>query len=129
MHYVSLLCPGYSTALRKVHQTAEGGDSVASLLRTKVPWFERGVRVATNTGVRNNPRMIARVLAAAALALTALVAAPSTASADSVTFADADGIHVVSNQQLDDRLWALTVSSDALGRTARVRILPLPDGS
>jgi S-formylglutathione hydrolase FrmB len=71
--------------------------------------------------------MITRVLAAAALALAALVAVPSTASADSVTFADADGIHVVSSQQLDDRLWALTVSSDALGRTARVRIL-LPDG-
>ncbi len=71
--------------------------------------------------------MISRVLAAASLALAALVAVPMAASADSVAFGDADGVHVVSSQQLDDRLWALSVSSDALGRAVRVRVL-LPDG-
>jgi S-formylglutathione hydrolase FrmB len=67
--------------------------------------------------------MITRALAVLSLLLAALVAIPGRAGADAVSFADADGIHVVSAQQLDDRLWALSVESPALGRPVRVRIL------
>ncbi|MDT4918041.1 MAG: hypothetical protein QOH89_2741 [Pseudonocardiales bacterium] len=58
--------------------------------------------------------------------LTAVVAAPS-ATADAPAFTDADGITVVSSQQVDDRLYSLSVATAALGRAVRLRVL-LPDG-
>jgi S-formylglutathione hydrolase FrmB len=79
-------------------------------------------RLVANTIVRNNPGMIRRVVVGS-LVLAALVTAPVRSGADGLSFADADGIHVVSVQQLDDRLWALSVESPALGRPVRVRIL------
>ena len=73
------------------------------------------------------PRL--RALVALVLALTSvtgIVTAPA-ATADAPAFADADGITVVSQQQVDDRLYALSVSTPALGRAVRLRIL-VPDG-
>jgi S-formylglutathione hydrolase FrmB len=71
--------------------------------------------------------MSARLLAVVALLLAALVSIPSRAGADPVTFHDAAGIQVVSAQQLDDRLWDVSVRAPALGRAVRVRVL-LPAG-
>jgi S-formylglutathione hydrolase FrmB len=72
--------------------------------------------------------VIRRLLAALSVLLPLLVAVrPAAADDAGVTFADAAGIHVVSAQQLDPRLWQLQVASDALGRAVRVRVL-LPDG-
>lgn len=64
--------------------------------------------------------------AALVLLVTSVLTAPAHAGASS-GFTDADGIHVVSAQRVDDRLVALSVSSAALGRAVRVRIL-LPTG-
>jgi S-formylglutathione hydrolase FrmB len=61
----------------------------------------------------------------------ALVAPRATASsgadAQPLAFRDAHDIHVVSVVQRDSRLWALSVSSPALGRAVRVDVL-LPSG-
>ena len=65
-------------------------------------------------------------LTVALTSFTAIAVAPG-ASADIPAFTDADGISVVSSQQVDDRLCALSVSTAALGRAVRLRIL-LPDG-
>jgi S-formylglutathione hydrolase FrmB len=65
-------------------------------------------------------------LAVALTSFTAIAVAPS-ATADAPAFTNADGITVVSSQQVDERLYALSVSTPALGRAVRVRIL-LPDG-
>lgn len=62
-----------------------------------------------------------------ALTSCAVIAAAPHATADAPAFTSADGITVVSSQQVDDRLYALDVSSAALGRAVRLRIL-LPDG-
>jgi S-formylglutathione hydrolase FrmB len=70
----------------------------------------------------------ARLVAALALGAAALAVVPaSSAAADPVTFADAAGIHVVSSTQVDGREVALSVSSAALGRAVRLRVL-LPTG-
>ena len=45
------------------------------------------------------------------------------AVADPVAFSDADGIHVVAQQQLDPRQYNVSVLSPALGRPVNVRIL------
>jgi S-formylglutathione hydrolase FrmB len=69
----------------------------------------------------------------AALAVTFAAASLSagatlSAAADPApAFNDGTGIHVVSQQRVDDRLFALSVSTPALGRAVRLRIL-LPDG-
>lgn len=70
-----------------------------------------------------------RLLISLIIALTsfAAIAVAPGADADVPTFVDADGITVVSSQQVDDRLYSLDVSSAALGRAVRLRIL-LPDG-
>jgi S-formylglutathione hydrolase FrmB len=62
-----------------------------------------------------------------ALSSLTLIATAPGADADAPAFTDADGISVVSAQQVDDRLYALSVSTAALGRAVRLRIL-LPDG-
>ncbi|HJQ41675.1 MAG TPA: hypothetical protein VJ831_01205, partial [Jatrophihabitantaceae bacterium] len=73
-------------------------------------------------------RRCSRVLAALVLMLAGFVATTSApANATAPVFTDAAGIHVVSVQQIDDRLWALSVSSPALGRAVRLRVL-LPTG-
>lgn len=59
--------------------------------------------------------------------LLSAVRAGAEAAPAQPAFTDAAGIHVVSAQQVDDRLWALSVSSPALGRAVRVRVL-LPTG-
>ena len=65
-----------------------------------------------------------RLLVAALLLGTTAVAVPTVAAqADVPTFTDGHGITVVSATQVDDRLWALSVSTPALGRAVRVRIL------
>jgi S-formylglutathione hydrolase FrmB len=71
--------------------------------------------------------VITRVLAVLTLTLAALVWIPGRADATAVTFHDAASVQVVSAQQLDDRLWALSVETPALGRPVGVRIL-LPSG-
>jgi S-formylglutathione hydrolase FrmB len=70
-----------------------------------------------------------RPLIALAVALTsfAAIAVAPHATADAPAFTDADGITVVTSQQVDDRLYSLDVSTPALGRAVRLRIL-LPDG-
>lgn len=69
-----------------------------------------------------------RSLTVAALGVAAAVAIPaSVARADVPAFTDGNGISVVSAQPVDDRLWALSVSTPALGRAVRLRIL-LPTG-
>jgi S-formylglutathione hydrolase FrmB len=73
---------------------------------------------------------LSRVLSAVVLTATSLIALGSpnaVAVPPAVVFADGDGIHVESQQQVDDRLYALSVSTPALGRAVRVRVL-LPDG-
>jgi S-formylglutathione hydrolase FrmB len=67
--------------------------------------------------------VLTRVFAVLTLLLAALVTIPGRAGADAVSFGDADGLQVVSVQQLDDRLWQVSVESAALGRPVRVRIL------
>jgi S-formylglutathione hydrolase FrmB len=62
----------------------------------------------------------ARLAAAAAVASLALAPA---ASAALPPLGDGDGIHVVSQRELDARLTALTVSTTALPQSANVRIL------
>jgi S-formylglutathione hydrolase FrmB len=63
------------------------------------------------------------LLAAATLLLVplALVAPPAVASAPA--FGSADGITVVDAHQVDGREWALDVSTAALGRAVRLRVL------
>jgi S-formylglutathione hydrolase FrmB len=68
-----------------------------------------------------------RMIVAAALVLSALFVPASPVAASPVSFGDTGAVHVVSAQQLDDRLWALSLETPALGRPARVRIL-LPSG-
>ena len=70
-----------------------------------------------------------RPLLALAIALTSFtaIAGAATATADVPAFTDAAGITVVTSQQVDDRLYSLDVSTAALGRAVRLRIL-LPDG-
>ena len=70
-----------------------------------------------------------RLLISLIIALTsfAAVALAPSATADAPAFSNAAGITVVSSQQVDDRLYALDVSTAALGRAVRLRIL-LPDG-
>lgn len=63
---------------------------------------------------------------AGALVAPAALAVPS-ATTRTVSFHDSPGIHVVAATQDDSRLWKLTVSSPALGRTVRVDVL-LPSG-
>ncbi|MGI8677892.1 MAG: alpha/beta hydrolase [Jatrophihabitans sp.] len=62
-----------------------------------------------------------------AFLVAALFAVPAGAQPVQPAFTDAGGIHVVSAQQVDDRLWSLSVSTPALGRAVRVRVL-LPTG-
>jgi S-formylglutathione hydrolase FrmB len=71
-------------------------------------------------------RRLVSVLAGALLTLS-LAAPVVVAQADAPVFSDSSGIHVVSAQQVDARLWALSVESPALGRAVRVRVL-LPTG-
>jgi S-formylglutathione hydrolase FrmB len=68
-----------------------------------------------------------RVIAAASLTVSAVLAPSSPAAAEAVSFADTGAVHVIAAQQLDDRLWDLSVQTPALGRAVRVRIL-LPTG-
>ena len=65
-------------------------------------------------------------MAAALVAALAVAAFPAAARA-APAFLDADGLHVVSQRQLDPRLLELTVATAALPGPARVRVL-LPDG-
>jgi S-formylglutathione hydrolase FrmB len=69
----------------------------------------------------------AAVLAVLGLGLVpaaqALTAPPTRAVTAMPTFTDADGIHVVSVQQLDPRQYNVSVLSAALGRPVNVRIL------
>jgi S-formylglutathione hydrolase FrmB len=61
------------------------------------------------------------------LAALAMAALPQAAQAAMPRLADADGLHVVSQQALDSRLIALTVTTTALPGPANIRIL-LPSG-
>lgn len=70
-------------------------------------------------------RWVACALAAASLAAAFVLAGSGDAQAQA--FSDGDGLHVVSERQLDPRLLALTVHSDALDADANVRVL-LPAG-
>jgi S-formylglutathione hydrolase FrmB len=62
------------------------------------------------------------LLSAIALAVLA-PRATATPPPGAPAFADAAGIHVVSAQQSDPRLWSLSVSTAALGRAVRLRVL------
>lgn len=68
-----------------------------------------------------------RLLTALSAAAAALMLLSAPASAALPTFSDGDGLHVVSQQALDSRLLALTVTTPALTGPANVRIL-LPAG-
>lgn len=69
---------------------------------------------------RRLPALVAALVSlVGALAVPALAGSPVTTPA----FTDADGIHVVSPQRIDDRQYDVTVSTAALGRTVDVRIL------
>jgi S-formylglutathione hydrolase FrmB len=57
------------------------------------------------------------------LAVLACAVLPGAASAASPSFGDAAGLHVTSQQALDGRLTALTVSTSALPHPANVRVL------
>ena len=79
-----------------------------------------------------SPRALAAVLTSAAALVAALsvpLVAPPGAGADTgtapaVTFADADGIHVLDATQVDAREWALDLSTPALGdHSVRLRVL------
>ncbi|WP_141579869.1 alpha/beta hydrolase family protein [Actinomadura sp. WMMA1423] len=60
-------------------------------------------------------------------ATSAGLAAPARASGRTAGFTDSDGIHVVGVRRVDDRQYALRVSTAALGRAVDVRVL-LPTG-
>lgn len=62
----------------------------------------------------------------AAASLSAGATGPAAAD-PAPAFDDGAGIHVVSQQRVDDRLFALSVSTPALGRAVRLRVL-VPDG-
>ncbi|MFA1541631.1 alpha/beta hydrolase [Actinomadura monticuli] len=69
-------------------------------------------------------------LAVFALALataSAGLVAPARAAAGGMRFGDAGGIHVVNVRRIDDRQYAIRVSTAALGRAVDVRVL-LPTG-
>ncbi len=89
------------------------------------------VQIVTNTVVRDTARVIrlraALAVTFAAASFTAVGAPGAAAGAAAALFADGDGIHVESQQQVDDRLYALSVSTPALGRAVRLRVL-VPDG-
>lgn len=72
-------------------------------------------------------RRLRVLVSAAVLAAAVLIGTSAQASAAPPVFTDSSGIHVVSAQQVDPRLWALSVSTPALGRPVRLRVL-LPDG-
>lgn len=76
-----------------------------------------------------SPMITLRRFAVAGLLLgaTAVAIPTTTARADVPAFTNGSGITVVSSAQVDDRLWALSVSSPALGRAVRLRVL-LPTG-
>ncbi|NKZ03176.1 alpha/beta hydrolase [Actinomadura latina] len=69
---------------------------------------------------------ITAVLLTLATASTGLIA-PARADERGVRFADGGGIHVVTVRRIDDRQYAVRVSTAALGRAVDVRIL-LPTG-
>ncbi|MGN6609856.1 MAG: alpha/beta hydrolase [Jatrophihabitans sp.] len=77
--------------------------------------------------------MLRRALLALLLGVPTLVGLVAVggapAGADPLVLTDADGIHVVGLQQLDDRLYQASVASGALGRAVRVRILVPADYS
>jgi len=75
--------------------------------------------------VRGATRVCRLIPGLIALACAWLMLAPGAraATAPALTFADADGIHVVSAQQLDPRQYDVTVLSGALGQPVHVRIL------
>ena len=72
---------------------------------------------------------LSRILSASLLSLAAsCVGGATAATADQVpAFGDSAGIHVVSTERLDPRLYSVRVSSGALGRAVDVRVL-LPAG-
>lgn len=73
--------------------------------------------------------MSARTLAItlAVAATSTGLAAPARAAGPAVRFTDSGGIHVVGVRRVDDRQYALRVSTAALGRAVDVRVL-LPTG-
>lgn len=77
------------------------------------------------TVVLRMPRVTAVVLTLAMA--SAGLFAPARAAERGVRFGDAGGIHVVKVQRIDDRQYAVRVSTAALGRAVDVRVL-LPDG-
>ncbi|MGI5205847.1 alpha/beta hydrolase [Spirillospora sp. CA-108201] len=72
-----------------------------------------------------SPRTLAITLAVAATSTG--LAAPAHAAGPAVRFTDSGGIHVVGVRRVDDRQYALRVSTAALGRAVDVRVL-LPTG-
>ena len=70
---------------------------------------------------------VALVVALTAASFVAVLAPRAAAVSPGVIFTDGNGIHVQSQQQVDDRLYALSVATPALGRAVRVRVL-VPDG-
>ncbi|MES9536897.1 MULTISPECIES: alpha/beta hydrolase family protein [unclassified Actinomadura] len=73
--------------------------------------------------MRTRALVITLTLAATSTGL----AVPARAAGPAVRFSDSGGIHVVSVRRMDDRQYALRVSTAALGRAVDVRVL-LPTG-